>query len=142
VAGSTVTAEGEGSHGAAAVAGPQQVAATTEPQQSEMAAKVQQEIAAPPVVMTAAVTAPSVPPMPSPIDDSRATVVEIPDDDVPPPGWDQWVSLPVSAPEPPTGALVVRGDVSVALGGPANGVGASSSHAAHLTSGGPTARPK
>jgi hypothetical protein len=31
---------------------------------------------------------------------SQATVVEIPDDDVPPPGWDQWASLPTPAPEP------------------------------------------
>jgi hypothetical protein len=30
---------------------------------------------------------------------SQATAVEIPDDDVPPPGWDQWASLPTSAPE-------------------------------------------
>jgi hypothetical protein len=29
----------------------------------------------------------------------RAVVVEIPDDDVPPPGWDQWASAPMSAPE-------------------------------------------
>jgi hypothetical protein len=55
--------------------------------------------------MTTAVPAPSVPPAPAPIDDSQATVVEIPDEDVPPPGWDQWVSLPAPAPEPPTGAL-------------------------------------
>jgi hypothetical protein len=26
---------------------------------------------------------------------SQATAVEIPDDDVPPPGWDQWASLPL-----------------------------------------------
>jgi hypothetical protein len=31
---------------------------------------------------------------------SQATVVEIPDDDVPPLGWDQWASLPTPAPEP------------------------------------------
>jgi hypothetical protein len=66
---------------------------------------------------------------------SRAAVVEIPDDDVPPPGWDQWASLPASAPEASTGALVVRDDDSVALGGPADGAGALSSHA------GPAARP-
>jgi hypothetical protein len=36
--------------------------------------------------MTMAVTAPSVPPAPAPIDDSQAAVVEIPDDDVLPPG--------------------------------------------------------
>jgi hypothetical protein len=63
-------------------------------------------------------------------------VVEIPDDDVPPPGWDQWASLPASAPEPPTGALPARGDVGAALGHPADGAGASSSRA------GPAARPE
>jgi hypothetical protein len=31
---------------------------------------------------------------------SQATAVEIPDDDVPPPEWDQWASLPTPAPEP------------------------------------------
>jgi hypothetical protein len=31
---------------------------------------------------------------------SQATAVEIPDDDVPPPGWDQWASLPTPALEP------------------------------------------
>jgi hypothetical protein len=38
--------------------------------------------------------------------------------------------------------LVVRGDDGTALGGPADGAGASSSHAALLTSGGPAARPE
>jgi hypothetical protein len=66
--------------------------------------------------MTTAVTTPSVPPAPAPIDDSQAMVVEIPDEDVPPPGWDQWVSLPAPAPEPPTGTLVVRDNNGVALG--------------------------
>jgi hypothetical protein len=56
-------------------------------------------------------------------------VVEVPDDDVPPPGWDQWASLPASAPEASTGALVVRDDDGAALGGLAVGTGASSSHA-------------
>jgi hypothetical protein len=41
---------------------------------------------------------------------SQATAVEIPDDDVPPPGWDQWASLPTSAPKPQAGALVRRWD--------------------------------
>jgi hypothetical protein len=27
-------------------------------------------------------------------------VVEIPDDDSPPPGWDQWVSFPTLSPKP------------------------------------------
>jgi hypothetical protein len=56
-------------------------------------------------------------------------VVEIPDDDddVPPPGWDQWASTPVSAPEASAGALVAQGGIGAALGRPANGVGPSSS---------------
>jgi hypothetical protein len=29
---------------------------------------------------------------------SQATAVEIPDDDVPPPGWDQWASVPHTSP--------------------------------------------
>jgi hypothetical protein len=41
-------------------------------------------------------------------DNSQATMVEIPDDDVPPPGWDQWASLPTPAPEAQAGALVRR----------------------------------
>jgi hypothetical protein len=63
-------------------------------------------------------------------------VVEIPDDDddVPPPGWDQWASAPASAPEASAGALVAWGDVGATLGHPVDGVGASSSHA------GPAAR--
>jgi hypothetical protein len=31
---------------------------------------------------------------------SQAMAVEIPDDDVPLPGWDQWVNLPMPSPEP------------------------------------------
>jgi hypothetical protein len=38
--------------------------------------------------MTTAVITPSIPLAPAPIDDSQAAVVEIPDDDVPPPDWD------------------------------------------------------
>jgi hypothetical protein len=60
-------------------------------------------------------------------------VVEIPDDDVPPPGWDQWASAPVLAPEASAGALVAQGDVGAAVRHPADSAGASSSHA------GPTA---
>jgi hypothetical protein len=51
--------------------------------------------------------------------------VEIPDDDVPPPGWDQWASLPTSAPEPQ-----VSGWDGHMAGGSRRGVDASSSHAA------------
>jgi hypothetical protein len=69
-------------------------------------------------------------------------VVEIPDDDILPPGWDQRVSLPALAPEPPTGALVVRDDGGATLGAPADGAGASSSHATLPASGGPAAHPE
>jgi hypothetical protein len=34
---------------------------------------------------------------------SRAEVVEVPDDDSPPPGWDQWASFPTLSPEPQGG---------------------------------------
>jgi hypothetical protein len=88
------------------------------------------------------VIAPLAPPAPAPIDDSRAAVVEIPDDDVPPPGWDQWVSLPASAPEASAEALVVRDDGSAALECPVDGAGASSSRPALPTSGGPAAHPE
>jgi hypothetical protein len=81
-----------------------------------------------------AVTAPPTSPAPAAAGNPRATMVEIPDDDVPPPGWDQWASPPASAPEASAGELVARGDVGAALGGPADGAGASSSHA------GPAAR--
>jgi hypothetical protein len=83
-----------------------------------------------------AVVASSTLPAPAVTGSPQAVMVEILDDDIPPPGWDQWASPPVSAPEAPTGALVVRGDVGAALGRPADGVGASSSRA------GPSARPE
>jgi hypothetical protein len=47
---------------------------------------------------------------------SQATAVEIPDDDVPPPGWDQWAGLPTPAPEPRAGALVRRWDDHMVAG--------------------------
>jgi hypothetical protein len=52
------------------------------------------------------------------------------------------VSLLAPAPEPPSGALVVRDDGGAALGCPADGAEASSSRAALLASGGPAAHPK
>jgi hypothetical protein len=61
---------------------------------------------------------------------SQATVVEIPDDDTPPPGWDQWGSLPAPAPEPQAGALVRRWDGHMVAGGSRHDVEASSSRAA------------
>jgi hypothetical protein len=59
----------------------------------------QQVVAALTAAMTTAVTAP----LPAPVSSSQAAVVEIPDDDTPPPGWDQWGNLPAPAPEPPVG---------------------------------------
>jgi hypothetical protein len=58
--------------------------------------------------------------------------VEILDDDAPPPAWDQWVNLPMPAPEPQTGALVTQWDVHMVAGGSSRGVEASSSRAALL----------
>jgi hypothetical protein len=84
-AGSAATVMGEGTHSAAAAVEPQQV------------------VASPTAAMTTTVTALSVLSVPAPVDDSQAVVVGIPDEDVPPPGWDQWVNLPAPAPKPPTG---------------------------------------
>jgi hypothetical protein len=36
---------------------------------------------------------------PAPAGSPRTVVVEVPDDDSPPPGWDQWVSFPTLSPE-------------------------------------------
>jgi hypothetical protein len=130
----------EGSCGAAIASEPQQAVAATEPLRATTAAETQQAVtvAEPRQVATVtaattatAVTAPSTPPAPAATGSPRAAVVEVPDDDVPPPGWDQWASLPASAPEASTGVLVVCDDGGEALGCPTDGVGASSSHAGH-----------
>jgi hypothetical protein len=74
-----------------------------------------------------AVAAPPTFPVPAAAGSPRAAVVEIPDDDdVLPPGWDQWASTPAPAPGASAGALMARGDVGAALGRPADGAGASS----------------
>jgi hypothetical protein len=92
--------------------------------------------------MTMAVTAPLISPAPAPAGGPPVVVVEVPDDDVPPPGWDQWVSQPISAPEPPTGILVMREDGCVMSGRSAHGAETSLSRAALLASGGPAAHPE
>jgi hypothetical protein len=56
-------------------------------------------------------------------------VVEIPDDDSPPPGWDQWVSFPTPSPESQEGALVRWRDGHMVAGGQGHGAEASSSRA-------------
>jgi hypothetical protein len=48
----------------------------------------QQVVAALMAATTTAVTAPSILPALGPVNGSQAAVVEIPDDDTPPPGWD------------------------------------------------------
>jgi hypothetical protein len=59
--------------------GPHSVPAAVEPQQV---------VAALMAATTTAVTAPSILPALGPVNGSQAAVVEIPDDDTPPPGWD------------------------------------------------------
>jgi hypothetical protein len=58
-------------------------------------------------------------------------LVEIPDDDSPPPGWDQWVSFPTLSPESKEGAIVGRREGHMVAGGRGHGAEASSSHAGH-----------
>jgi hypothetical protein len=66
---------------------------------------------------------------------SPATAVEIPDDDVPPPEWDQWVNLPMPAPEPQAGALVRQWDDHMVAGGRGRGAEAFSSRGGPPASG-------
>jgi hypothetical protein len=55
---------------------------------------------------------------PAPASGPRAEVVEVPNDDSPPPGWDQWASFPTRSPEPQEGALVRRHEGHMVAGGP------------------------
>jgi hypothetical protein len=66
---------------------------------------------------------------------SQAMAVEIPDDDIPPSGSDQWASLPMPAPEPQAGALARRWEGHMVAGGRRHGAEASSSHAGPPSSG-------
>jgi hypothetical protein len=68
---------------------------------------------------------------PTPGSGSRAVVVEVPDDDSPPPGWDQWVNFPTLSLESQEGALVRRRDGHMVAGGRGRGPEASSSRAGH-----------
>jgi hypothetical protein len=114
----------------------QQVAAVAELRQPPTAAEPQQAAMAVVVTTAEVVTVPSTLPAPAVASSSQAVVVEIPDDDVPLPSWDQWAGPAASAPEASAGALVVKGGVGAALGRPTDGAGASSSRA------GPSARPE
>jgi hypothetical protein len=150
---STATAASGDLRGAAEVSEMQPTATTTEPllgaaeaQQAAAVAEPHQpatavgpQLAASATVATTAVAVAAPPTSQAPIaaGSPRAVVVEIPNDgDVPPPGWDQWASPSVSAPEASAGALVARGDVGAELRRPADGAGASSSRA------GPAAHPE
>jgi hypothetical protein len=62
---------------------------------------------------------------------SRVVVVEIPDDDSPPPGWDQWASVPTLSPESQEGAPVRRCKGHMVAGSRGHGAEASSSRAGH-----------
>jgi hypothetical protein len=93
-------------------------------------------------VMTMAVTAPSILPAPALVSGNQVAVVEVPDDDVPPPGWGQWESLPAPAPEPPVGVLVMREDDCMMSGRPTHGAEASSSCATPPASDGTVTRPE
>jgi hypothetical protein len=62
-------------------------AATSEaPRSADTAIEPQQVATATTTIMTMAVTAPSISPVPAPTGGPQVAVVEIPDDDVPPPG--------------------------------------------------------
>jgi hypothetical protein len=89
----------------------------------------QQMTASTTAITTMAVTAPSISPAPAPVSGSQVAVVDVPDNDTPPPGWDQWGSLPAPALEPTAGVLVMRDDDCVVSGHPVDGVEASSTHA-------------
>jgi hypothetical protein len=78
------------------------------------------------VAATAAATAASaVPPASVPTASDRAAVVEIPNDDAPPPGWGQWENWPAPAPEPAAGVLVMWEDDCVMPRRPTHGAEAS-----------------
>jgi hypothetical protein len=94
---------------AATVAEARHAATVAEAQQAATAAEAQQAVTIVAAITTMAVTASSTSPAPAPAGSSRAAAVEIPDDDVSPPRWDQWASLHTSAPEPKARALVRRG---------------------------------
>jgi hypothetical protein len=103
------------------------------------------EIAAPQQELTAVVVQPeaAVAEQQEPALDgsSQAMAVEIPDDDAPPPGWDQWGSLPTPAPKPQAGALVRRWYGHIVAGGLRHGAEASSSRAGSPGSSDPAVGP-
>jgi hypothetical protein len=100
------------------------------PRGTAVATRPQQEAAATAVVTAAASTATSAPPALAPTASDREAVVDIPDDDGPPPGWGQWENWPTQPPSPRAGVLVMREDDYVMPRRPTHGTEASSSRAA------------
>jgi hypothetical protein len=115
--------------------------ATEPPRDTDMAAGSRQEAAAA-AVTTTATTAPMVPLVPAPAGGDRAAVVEISDDDAPPPRWGQWENRPAPAIEPAAGVLVMREDGCVMPRRPTHGAEASSSRAALPAPEGTVTRPE
>jgi hypothetical protein len=80
---------------------PRGTAVATEPQQEVVVA----------VAATAAATATtSASPTLAPTAGDRAAVVDVADDDAPPPGWGQWGNWPASALKLAAGVLVMQED--------------------------------
>jgi hypothetical protein len=103
-------------------------AVTSEPPRgATVAAGSWQEAVVATVATTAATVASVVPPTPVPVAGDQAPVVEIPDDDAPPPGWGQWENWPAPAPEPAAGVLLMREDGCMMSRHPTRGAEASSS---------------
>jgi hypothetical protein len=93
-------------------------------------------------VLTVATTAPSALPTSASAGADQVAVVDVPDDDVPPPGWGQWENLPAPALEPLVGVLVMREDDCMISGRSMHGAEASLSRAALPTSDGTATRPE
>jgi hypothetical protein len=94
-----------------------------------MATGLRQEVAAVVAVTVAVTTVSAVPPVLVPTSVDQAAVVEIPDEDAPPPGWGQWENWPVPAPEPAARVLVMQEDGCVMPRRPTHSTEASSSRA-------------
>jgi hypothetical protein len=80
-------------------------------------------------VAAAATAARTVQPTLAPTTGERVAVVDILDDDAPPPGWGQWESWTTPAPEPAAGVLVMREDGCMMPRRQTHGAEASSSWA-------------
>jgi hypothetical protein len=104
------------------------------PRPAAEATRLRQEVATVVAATVVATAVSVVPPVPVPTTVDQAAVVEIPDDDAPPPGWGQWESWPAPAPEPATGVLVMREDDCVMPRRPTHGTEALSSRAGLPTS--------